>query len=247
MKILFTADLHSNKEAFKGFIQILDAQDFDIGIIAGDLTEGVPFPPEILMQRFNLTPKDFPITPWEMHSIIEIWPNFADQQSLMIEEQQLKKILHGTKKPILLITGNHDQTKWESEGNIHNIHLKSIKMGKFNFVGFKDTEFEANQYEIKYKLQKLKPFMRENTILITHIPPLEILDERTEGEHLGSWAVSEFIEETNPKIHLFGHIHESAGIENNEVNGSYPIKKQFVSINVNTGSIDTIDHEWWRT
>jgi Icc-related predicted phosphoesterase len=37
MKILFTSDLHGNLEAFSRFSELLDRDEFDLGIISGDL------------------------------------------------------------------------------------------------------------------------------------------------------------------------------------------------------------------
>ena len=61
-------------------------------------------------------------------------------------------------------------------------------------------------------------------ILITHGPPINILDLCANGDIVGCQDLLSKIEETKPKYHLFGHIHEGYGIKKNEhttfINGS---------------------------
>jgi len=48
-------------------------------------------------------------------------------------------------------------------------------------------------------------------VLITHGPPLGILDQAMPGgAHLGCEKLLEAVKEKKPKIHLFGHIHGGA-------------------------------------
>lgn len=49
-------------------------------------------------------------------------------------------------------------------------------------------------------------------VLVTHNPPHDTVCDRTgSGDHVGSRAVREFIEEHQPDVCLCGHIHESRG------------------------------------
>ena len=58
--------------------------------------------------------------------------------------------------------------------------------------------------------------------LITHVPPFGILDKayhwtgsgylKTQKEHSGSKLLKKHVLRTKPKYHVFGHIHESAGL-----------------------------------
>lgn len=55
-------------------------------------------------------------------------------------------------------------------------------------------------------------------VLITHGPPLGILDQAMPGgAHLGCEELFEAVKEKKPKIHLFGHIHGGAGTFENGV------------------------------
>jgi len=48
-------------------------------------------------------------------------------------------------------------------------------------------------------------------ILITHGPPEGILDECPDGRHVGCPQLRRKLDEISPKLHVFGHIHASAG------------------------------------
>ncbi len=52
---------------------------------------------------------------------------------------------------------------------------------------------------------------KDTNILITHSPPYGILDEIGSGIKLGCEELSERIDIVQPDLHLFGHIHHSAG------------------------------------
>lgn len=54
----------------------------------------------------------------------------------------------------------------------------------------------------------------DNTdILITHGPPQSILDRTARGALAGCQDLLETVKKVQPKIHVFGHIHEAAGQE----------------------------------
>ncbi len=50
-------------------------------------------------------------------------------------------------------------------------------------------------------------------ILVTHTPPFGILDKTMFGHRGGSESIRKIIEKHRPRMALFGHIHESPGIE----------------------------------
>jgi len=63
-------------------------------------------------------------------------------------------------------------------------------------------------------------------VLITHGPPFGILDQTAPGKaHLGCEELRGAIERKRPRIHVFGHIHGSAGTFENEatrfINAAY--------------------------
>ncbi|MGM0556092.1 MAG: metallophosphatase domain-containing protein [Myxococcota bacterium] len=48
-------------------------------------------------------------------------------------------------------------------------------------------------------------------ILLTHGPPRGILDETSRGETVGDRALLDRVIEVGPRLHVFGHVHESSG------------------------------------
>jgi Icc-related predicted phosphoesterase len=69
-------------------------------------------------------------------------------------------------------------------------------------------------------------------VLVTHGPPWGILDTGYDGQHYGSRALARRVERGPPRLHLFGHIHQSFGIDGTRVNGSYPLSRRFVAVDV---------------
>jgi len=52
-------------------------------------------------------------------------------------------------------------------------------------------------------------------VLITHGPPRGILDLTISGEHAGSQSLLDRSRIVKPKVHVFGHIHETYGSQYN--------------------------------
>lgn len=48
-------------------------------------------------------------------------------------------------------------------------------------------------------------------VLITHIPPFRVRDQTVFKQHVGCKKLLEMVQKIAPKIHIFGHIHESYG------------------------------------
>jgi Icc-related predicted phosphoesterase len=55
----------------------------------------------------------------------------------------------------------------------------------------------------------------DTDILITHGPPFGILDKTKHGQHVGCEELLKSIDRVQPKIHVFGHIHEGYGVQKN--------------------------------
>lgn len=55
----------------------------------------------------------------------------------------------------------------------------------------------------------------DTAILLTHGPAYGILDQTIHGLQVGCEELIQFVEKIKPKIHAFGHIHESYGKVNN--------------------------------
>jgi Icc-related predicted phosphoesterase len=53
-------------------------------------------------------------------------------------------------------------------------------------------------------------------ILVTHGPPEGILDRTSRGERVGDAALRRRVDEVGPRLHAFGHVHESSGREDRD-------------------------------
>ena len=75
---------------------------------------------------------------------------------------------------------------------------------------------------------------KDTDVLITHGPPAGILDQTYEGQHVGCADLRRYVSMIKPKVHIFGHIHESYGREKKE--GTV-----FVNASICTGSYRPIN------
>lgn len=122
----------------------------------------------------------------------------------------------------IMIAGNHDflfeKEPQKAQSLITNaIYLENsgIKIDNIHIWGspitpwFFDWAFNEERGE---KIKKYWDNIPENVdILITHGPPLGVLDCTKHGKYVGCEELLPAVERLKPKIHLFGHIHEAFG------------------------------------
>lgn len=96
---------------------------------------------------------------------------------------------------------------------------ESIEVMGLKIFGSPDTPvfhnwaFNKTESELHDVYKKIPD---DTDILITHGPPLGILDKTFLGTNVGSDSLFEKVSRMNLKLHLFGHIHEDSGVvENN--------------------------------
>ncbi|MBP5375021.1 MAG: metallophosphatase domain-containing protein [Bacteroidaceae bacterium] len=111
----------------------------------------------------------------------------------------------------IFVTGNHDLCLWDAKDiedlpdNVFFLQDRGVIIDGVKFFGIAYNHSE-----------RLIP---EGTdIVITHEPPIMILDESA-GIHWGNVPLFKRIMEVRPRYHLFGHAHESYGIveQNNTI------------------------------
>jgi Icc-related predicted phosphoesterase len=141
---------------------------------------------------------------------------------------EAKKVLDATmdiNPNVLALPGNLDQPEVVSyldelglslhgRGKIKN-GLGFIGLGGSNYTPF-NTPTEFSEAELANLLAAGYEQIAgtKNIILVSHPPPyLTTIDRIASGEHVGSTAVREFIEQKQPPLCLTGHIHESKGID----------------------------------
>ncbi len=120
------------------------------------------------------------------------------------------------RKNAFYVPGNNDNQKTvemmkDADLLIHKKRVE-IKDG-YNIVGFGfsnitpfNTPGEMKEEEMYSQISKLD--INNKTILLTHCPPKGVLDK-----NFGCEAVRKIVEEKEPMINIFGHIHEIEGRE----------------------------------
>jgi uncharacterized protein len=133
-------------------------------------------------------------------------------------------------KPTVMVPGNNETEealraaceRWEAATVLHG---EATEINGVLFFGLGagvpvtpwDWSFDLDEQAAAAKLAGCP----DGAILVVHSPPYGHCDASSAGEHLGSTAVLEAIERTQPRVAVCGHIHESWGAES-EI-GSTPV------------------------
>jgi Icc-related predicted phosphoesterase len=126
-----------------------------------------------------------------------------------------------------VIAGNHDfcfeRDRERSEAELtHCIYLQDeeVEVAGLRFYGspwqpwFFDWAFNLRRgAEIRSKWNLIPAAL---DVLITHGPPFGHGDMTMRGEAVGCKDLLEVVEEVKPRLHIFGHIHEGAGVSEND-------------------------------
>ncbi len=119
-------------------------------------------------------------------------------------------------KKVVSIRGNHDTFDLEEDEETYLINNKYPELS--NFIGIEYINFhmygttrELSEEGIERKLLQLN--INKQTILISHIPPYNCLNNNKSGPYKGSVALRNIIKEIQPKMLFFGHVHEGFGVK----------------------------------
>jgi Icc-related predicted phosphoesterase len=136
----------------------------------------------------------------------------------------IEKILHYNTS-VFAVAGNCDYPEIEEylaemELNLHRM-VKVIQNYAFAGIGGSlpcpgTTPFEYTDEQVSDWLKVISDeFSGENPlILVAHQPPYNTInDSLPNGMHVGSKALNQFIQDTQPLLCLTGHIHEGIGID----------------------------------
>ncbi len=124
----------------------------------------------------------------------------------------------------VMIAGNHDfifeedapRSKELIPSNVIYLNDSGVNIEGFSIWGspitprFFDWAFNRDRGEEIAKHWRLIPDGID--ILITHGPPVGILDRTRQGDVTGCEDLMRHIERVRPKLHVFGHIHEGYGM-----------------------------------
>lgn len=121
----------------------------------------------------------------------------------------------------IVIAGNHD-VKFETYPEISKAALKNackdviylnnkmVEVEGLKIFGSPYTTRFAGAFQLDIDKEFWKNLPDGIDILVTHQPPYGILDKVLD-ENTGSKGLLERVIEIKPKLHVFGHIHESYG------------------------------------
>jgi Icc-related predicted phosphoesterase len=142
-------------------------------------------------------------------------------------DQFLARMPHGCK---LLVAGNHDFpfeycSKRKAKALVkHAIYLENSGVERFG-LKFWGSPWQPEFYNWAFNLPRGKPLAEiwglipdDTDVLITHTPPYGILDRLESGRHVGCVDLAQALPRVRPKLHVFGHIHEDYGMQ--EQNGT---------------------------
>ena len=121
----------------------------------------------------------------------------------------------------VVIAGNHDfcfqHDPAEARARLTNatyLEDSGCEIGGLTFHGspwtpvFWDWAFMLSEEELAAKWALIPKGV---DVLVTHGPPFGVLDWTNREEHAGSATLLDRLDEANPRLHVFGHIHEAAG------------------------------------
>jgi Icc-related predicted phosphoesterase len=123
---------------------------------------------------------------------------------------------------VWLLPGNHESAAdiegFSQRHGFHDLHGQTLSLSGYHIAGLgcsNPTPFNTpGEYTETELAQRLLPFAElKPLILICHCPPKDTdLDCAGPGQHFGSSAIRDFIEQQQPPYFFCGHIHESAGV-----------------------------------
>jgi len=121
----------------------------------------------------------------------------------------------------IVIAGNHDYICEETPelvpqllDNATYLCDTAATLGGYHFFGSPWTPgggwaFSRSLNALAYRWAQIPDGV---DVLITHGPPLGVRDRNYRGEHLGCPHLAEALLRVRPRLHIFGHIHESHGL-----------------------------------
>jgi len=126
----------------------------------------------------------------------------------------------------IIVPGNHDKYLEKNKSKFkqffptsHYLEYNSLELKEHNILIYgapctlrRNLFYFGNAYSLPGdQMKKEWEKIPENTdILITHVPPYDVLDITYKNKHVGSKILrNEICNRIQPKIHIFGHNHDS--------------------------------------
>jgi Icc-related predicted phosphoesterase len=124
----------------------------------------------------------------------------------------------------VVIAGNHDFAFEDTPGDARDalgdgltyLQDDGVTIDGLRFWG---SPWQPRFFDWAFNLDRGAPLAAKwelipsaTDVLVTHGPPAGILDLAVSGEHVGCADLLQRIETVRPRVHVFGHIHEAAGV-----------------------------------
>jgi len=150
-----------------------------------------------------------------------------DRDDLHLEQMERFNTFLGKQphKHKLVVAGNHDfycerHTREQTQEVLSNatyLQDTSVYIEGLTFYG---SPWQPTYFNWAFNLRRGQPLQAAwsqipmcTDVLITHTPPYGILDENDLHESVGCVDLLNKVYAVKPKVHVFGHIHESHGLE----------------------------------
>jgi Icc-related predicted phosphoesterase len=168
------------------------------------------------------TNKDYALNLVKMSEDADIVIGAGDYGSLRRNIKKTIQWLSSINKPTILVPGNAESyeelkeacEQWPYATVLHGTGIEKLGINFFGIGGgIPVTPFGSWSYDFsEEQAEDLLKECPENAVLISHSPPLGILDTSSSGKHLGSETIRKIIFEKTPHLLVCGHIHESGGL-----------------------------------
>ncbi len=128
--------------------------------------------------------------------------------------------LDGLGVPVIAVRGNSDLAfvsgHFNTYPNIVLLNANRMTLKGISFAGLSGTipvPFRSRiAFREKHLMEKIKPLIDVQTVLVAHPPPYGTLDRVAGKFHAGSVLVRELVVQTRPRLLICGHIHEDTGL-----------------------------------
>ena len=137
-------------------------------------------------------------------------------------EKNMRKVLQRLNsfgKKVMLVHGNHENPEnvagiAKRLKNLVFIHKKAHSEGDYVFVGHGGEGFALVSRDFERYAAKLKFKKNNRIVLVNHQPPYKTKLDYVWAHH-GNRSYRKFILKMKPVLAVCGHLHETAGIEDN--------------------------------
>ncbi|HYC56287.1 MAG TPA: metallophosphatase domain-containing protein [Candidatus Binatia bacterium] len=122
----------------------------------------------------------------------------------------------------VVVAGNHDRIL-EADRSLgrtafascHYLLDSGAEIGGLRFWG---SPWQPEHLSWAFNLPRGQPLRQKwdlipdgIDVLVTHGPPMGVMDQTVRGEHVGCQDLRDAVTRIRPRLHVFGHIHEARG------------------------------------